>query len=83
MPFLYFLYPEIKRQWLGAVRICEIFAMKKPCGNRSVPQGFCAYYFRMDSISRLKSFRAQTTGTGYRGLASFFAQVIIWSMSLS
>ena len=40
-------------------------------------------YFRIDSISLLKSFRAQTTGTGYRGLASFLAQVIIWSMSLS
>ena len=40
-------------------------------------------YFRMDSMSLRKSFRAQTTGTGYRGLASFLAQVIIWSMSLS
>ena len=41
------------------------------------------FYSRMDSMSRRKSFLAQTTGTGYKGLASFFAQVIIWSMSFS
>ena len=40
-------------------------------------------HFRMDSISRLKSFFAQTTGTGYSGFASFLAQVIICSISLS
>jgi len=35
---------------------------------------FC--YFRMDSISRLKSFLAQTTGTGYRG-ASFMVRLMM------
>lgn len=41
------------------------------------------FYVRMDSISRLKSFLPQITGTGYKGLASFLAQVIIRSMSSS